>query len=36
MKKGKKLQKPWTSMSLIYSPLEFLEQLKSEMLKNYS
>ena len=36
MKKVKKLQKPWASMSLIYTPLEFLELLISEMLKNYS
>ena len=33
--KGKKLERPWVSMSLIYTLLEFLDGLKSKMLKNY-
>ena len=33
--KGKKLERPWASMSLIYTLTEFLDGLKSRMLKNY-
>ena len=33
--KGKKLERPWVSMSLIYTLLEFLDGLKSKMLRNY-
>ena len=35
MKKDKKLERPWASMSLIYIVLEFLDGLKSRMVKNY-
>ena len=35
MKKVKKLERPWTSMSLIYTLPEFSDGLKSRMLKNY-
>ena len=31
----KKLERPWASMSLIYTLPEFLDGLKSKMLKNY-
>ena len=34
-KKVKKLERRWVSMSLIYTLLEFLDGLKSRMLKNY-
>ena len=36
MKRVKKLERHWVSMSLIYTLLEFLDGLKSRMLKNYA
>ena len=33
--KDEKLERPWASMSLIYTLPEFLDGLKSKMLKNY-
>ena len=35
-KKGKKLERPWASMSLTYTLLEFLGGLKSRVLTNYT
>ena len=35
MKKENKWETPWASMSLIYTLPEFLDGLKSRMLKNY-
>ena len=34
-KKVKKLERPWANMSLLYTLPEFLDGLKSRMLKNY-
>ena len=36
MKRVKKLERHWVSMSLLYTLLEFLDGLKSRMLKNYA
>ena len=35
-KKVEKLERPWASMSLIYTLLGFLDCLRSKMFKNYA